>query len=230
MALLDPRFIPLWVALLAGVVSLLGLIISKENRVSDFRQTWINALRSEIASLIVLAYDLNMARVSPSERPGRPHESDRTDLLHMQLALAQIDLLLNPDEEDAKSIVRKAKAIVDELSPGAHVGEEQLTSLVDELRNESKRYLKEEWEVVKKGEPVFQVTKCLVAFFLVIAVIIALVLGIAHKKWPNDHASETGSQVSVGATSSNVTILIETDQITDPPPNEIQQGGNVEEP
>ena len=229
MALFAPSFIPLWVALLAGVISLLGLIISKENRVSEFRQEWIDALRAEIASLIGRAYDLNRARVSPSKRPGRPHESDRTDFLHMELALAQIDLLLNPDDEYAKSIFRKAKAIVDELSPGGPVGEEQLTGLVNELRNESKRYLKKEWEVVKKGEPVFQASKYL-AFILVSAVIIALFWGIAHTKRSDDHASETSSQVSVSATSSNVTILIDTDQIPDPPPNEIQQGGNVGEP
>lgn len=226
MAILDPRFIPLWVALLAGVTSLLGLIISKENRVSDFRQEWINGLRAEIASLIGRAYDLNRARVSPGERPDRPLESDRTDLLHMELALAQIDLLMNPRDE---SIVQKAKAIVDELSPGGPVGEEQLSGLVNELRNESKRYLKKEWEVVKKGERVFQVAKHL-AVILVAAVIVALFWGVAHTKRSDHHAPEASSQVSVGATSSNVTILIDADRITDPPPNENQQGGNVEEP
>ena len=31
-------------ALIAGLISLLGLIISKEQKVSDFRQAWIDAL------------------------------------------------------------------------------------------------------------------------------------------------------------------------------------------
>ena len=39
-------------ALIAGVVSLLGLVISKEQKVSEFRQAWIDALRSDVASLI----------------------------------------------------------------------------------------------------------------------------------------------------------------------------------
>ena len=225
MDLSDPRFIPLWVALLAAVISLLGLIISKENRVSDFRQDWINTLRAEIASLIGRAYDLNRARVSPSTRPGRPHESDRTDLLHMELALAKIDLLLKPEDE---SIVKKAKAIVDALSTSGPVDEEQLTELVNKLRNESKRYMKEEWEVVKKGERVFQVAK-FSALILVAAMIIALIWEIAHTKRSNDHASEASSQVSVSATSSNVTILIDSDRNTDPPPNEFQQSDNIAE-
>ena len=38
-------------AFIAGLVSLLSLIISKEQKVSEFRQAWIDALRAEISSL-----------------------------------------------------------------------------------------------------------------------------------------------------------------------------------
>ena len=105
----DPRFIPLWAAYFAGLISLLGLIISKENRVSDFRQAWIDALRAEIVSLIGRAYDLNRARVSPGKKPHQPHKSGLTDFLHIEQALTQIDLRLNPNEKVAISIVQKAK-------------------------------------------------------------------------------------------------------------------------
>lgn len=39
-------------ALIAGIVSLLGLIISKEQKTSEFRQTWVDSLRSEITSYL----------------------------------------------------------------------------------------------------------------------------------------------------------------------------------
>ena len=35
-------------ALIAGTVSLLGLIISKEQKTSEFRQAWIDALRNDL--------------------------------------------------------------------------------------------------------------------------------------------------------------------------------------
>lgn len=38
-------------ALIAATVSLLGLIISKEQKTSEFRQAWIDALRSDLGSL-----------------------------------------------------------------------------------------------------------------------------------------------------------------------------------
>lgn len=39
-------------ALIAGLVSLLGLIISKEQKTSEFRQAWIDALRKELSAVI----------------------------------------------------------------------------------------------------------------------------------------------------------------------------------
>jgi hypothetical protein len=38
-------------AIIAGSIALLGLIISKEQKVSEFRQQWIDALRQDIAPL-----------------------------------------------------------------------------------------------------------------------------------------------------------------------------------
>ena len=43
-------------ALIAAIVSLLGLIISKEQKTSEFRQAWIDALRSDLTHLIHRIY------------------------------------------------------------------------------------------------------------------------------------------------------------------------------
>jgi hypothetical protein len=39
-------------ALIAGTVSLLGLIISKEQKTSEFRQAWIDALRCDLSAFL----------------------------------------------------------------------------------------------------------------------------------------------------------------------------------
>jgi hypothetical protein len=39
-------------ALIAGTVSLLGLIISKEQKTSEFRHAWIDALRSDLTAFL----------------------------------------------------------------------------------------------------------------------------------------------------------------------------------
>ena len=48
-------------ALIAGLISLLGLIISKEQKTSEFRQAWIDGLRSELSLVIAHANALHGA-------------------------------------------------------------------------------------------------------------------------------------------------------------------------
>ena len=44
--------VPILVAFIAGIVSFIGLVISKENKISEFRQTWIDELRKDISDYI----------------------------------------------------------------------------------------------------------------------------------------------------------------------------------
>jgi hypothetical protein len=44
--------VPILVAFIAGIVSFVGLVISKENKISEFRQTWIDELRKDISDYI----------------------------------------------------------------------------------------------------------------------------------------------------------------------------------
>jgi len=66
-------------AVIAGFVSILGLIISKEQKTSEFRQTWIDSLRSDIASLIARASALQVifsagGSPPPWRRTHRPRQ------------------------------------------------------------------------------------------------------------------------------------------------------------
>jgi len=54
-------------AVIAAIVSLLGLIISKETKVSEFRQAWIDSLRAEIAAVITHAQALHGAHLANSK-------------------------------------------------------------------------------------------------------------------------------------------------------------------
>jgi hypothetical protein len=44
-----PTLAAIIAAIVAGLFSLLGLLIAKENKISDFRQAWLDSLRNEIA-------------------------------------------------------------------------------------------------------------------------------------------------------------------------------------
>ncbi|RRF16208.1 hypothetical protein [Klebsiella pneumoniae] len=43
---------PIIAAMIAGFIAFIGMIITKENKVSEFRQAWINEFREEVSYLI----------------------------------------------------------------------------------------------------------------------------------------------------------------------------------
>lgn len=48
------------VALIAGSLAYLGLVLSKEQKVTEFRKAWIYELRTELASLLARLHELKM--------------------------------------------------------------------------------------------------------------------------------------------------------------------------
>jgi hypothetical protein len=58
MIISDSSLGPIIAATVAGAVSLVSLIISKENKTSEFRQLWIDALRSELSKYVAHVMEL----------------------------------------------------------------------------------------------------------------------------------------------------------------------------
>ena len=97
-------------ALITGLVSFLGLIISKEQKVSEFRQAWIDSLRSELAALISHAnaiHGAGMAKLGSSSEtwkveelevalaPDRPMDYSEINRVEQELVAAAQVLLKN---------------------------------------------------------------------------------------------------------------------------------------
>ena len=91
-------------AFIGGLFSLIGLIISKEQKTSEFRQAWIDALRSELSSLICHANCIHGGLVS-----SQPWENMKSDFLGINEAAANIRLRLNPDEDESEKVLEKIK-------------------------------------------------------------------------------------------------------------------------
>src|SRR5271166_3862254 len=85
-------------ALIAGLISLLGLIISKEQKVSDFRQAWIDALRDDIAVVITHAHAIHGAYLANFPTQRELWNSISADFVAINEAWARIRLRLNPKE------------------------------------------------------------------------------------------------------------------------------------
>ena len=161
----------LLVALISALIALLSLIISKEQKISEFRQVWINTLRNYISDLLSLANRVAMeASVfnEISKNDGTLKLVDISDRIGnifkgAYSAYHRISLNLNPKEHI------ELLNLIDEVERNLSNSEflrntNKFTELCDKLNNEARIALKKEWIRVKKGEPFYQFTKYVLSF------------------------------------------------------------------
>ncbi|MCO5111584.1 MAG: hypothetical protein R3E55_08775 [Burkholderiaceae bacterium] len=183
---------PIIAACIAAVVSFLALVISKENKTSEFRQAWIDGLRQDLSQF---AANLRRLEAQPTyvdwkaltsstmketldaanERALRPDffAENRLRLLQSRYA---IRLRLNPGEANGMALLAQVDKALEAYYSSADVEAE-----LESLMNLAQPFLKQEWVRVKKGEPVFRAS-VVVAKWLA-AVLAALVLVGAYLVW-----------------------------------------------
>ena len=173
-------------ALIGFIVAITTAVIAKEQKVSEFRQAWIDSLRKEISDLIALSYSLavetgkiNLLKKSEIEPTEAIAEAALLKIeLHTKLTAlgTLIKLRLNIDEHvvliDQISVLFKIHMKAEEHT------EEQF-ALLNKMQEEVHKLLKSEWERVKKGEMLYRVFKtigkivvgsCLTAFIVLVLI------------------------------------------------------------
>lgn len=160
--------VALLVGALAGLIAAMSAIIGKENKISEFRQAWIDAQRNDLAAINAEA----IAFIGEADVANKA-----TRLAEFDVAQARVELRENPDLEEwteVRGLIRELRATI--LAPPVD------TSQVERLRvsilNASRGPLKANWTIVKKGEAWYQrFTKLIgVTVFAVIVFILTIVL------------------------------------------------------
>jgi len=168
-------FATLTAAFLGAFVALITIIITKEQKVSEFRQAWINAFRDDLADAISSASTLTVIvqRSNPVNEQDMYREWSR-----FTAALARIELRLNLSEEPHRRLeqfIRKAEELMRdmELSPESyHPGE--WMELQTDIVAASQKLLKIEWNRVKQGERYYRSAKIALLFVVFILPLVVL--------------------------------------------------------
>jgi hypothetical protein len=170
------------IALLAGCISLLGLVISKEQKISEFRQDWINELRKDIANVISNANaTFNLVHVQ------HPQKIDKAELwrqggdkvVAMTSAIAMIRLRLNPKEAPSRLILESISQFEEYFSQPFNKSDFEILRKIEEaLLLRSSEVLKEEWIRVRKGERFYRFTLYVLSFLFVLGVAAIVVCGL----------------------------------------------------
>lgn len=163
-------------AFVSGVFSYINLVIGKDQKTSEFRQQWIDAIRNEISEFISLAINLkDAARIykleaninnNPAEF-SKIHNTIKDDINKLGMAHIRIKLRLNRIK-NIGTISRLTEFY--SMANSSNVNSEQLNVKANELILEFQDVLKTEWERVKSGELAYRVTKYVALLFVLVTI------------------------------------------------------------
>ncbi|EJD6584497.1 hypothetical protein M0L63_RS17485 [Providencia rettgeri] len=163
------------VAILAGVVSIVGLVISKEGKISEFRQLWINDLRSSLIKLNKNMFLLQEMHIKEM------HESEiMNQKANVKESISEVYLRINmskPNKEEI-DLINIIESIKSQLT---HIPKLGLFECYEtELTNKSASVLKREWKRVKKGEVIYRFWTYIFTsmFFITILYLIISLMGL----------------------------------------------------
>lgn len=126
-------------AIIAAAAAGVGLVITKENKTSEFRQNWIDGLREELAELMETFMRLRMVK---PEQLLDVH--GRIYFLSAKVKLRLSSKNLTNDESKLLEIINDYILKMDRTS--------DITNVIEGYFDYSSSILKTEWERVKVGE------------------------------------------------------------------------------
>lgn len=162
-------------AVIAGFFSLVNLISTKENKVSEFRQAWIDGIRDDISVLTSAMFELveiqkKKEHLEPKEyleATSKPFKDARERTTSIQLRLNPKHVKDKPESEEAifwNSVQETRK----KLKEGDY---SNILDNCDRIRSTAAPLLKKEWEKVKLGEAGYRVVRT--------AALITILIGVA---------------------------------------------------
>lgn len=192
-------------ALIAGFFSFINLINSKEQKVSEFRQQWINELRQEIASYtaavtyLSISYEAYHEENNDDKGLSAFYESVKDQYEMVVVNFTSILLRINPNEKK-KDLAKMNQDFIEAVHTARrHFNEVKLIESRHQcnvIREMSIPLLKVEWERVKKGEFAYRASK----FFAAIILLTGLMVGFAILA----HGIKPSSQKATGETSETL--------------------------
>lgn len=161
-------------SLIAAAISFVNLTLTKELKISEFRQKWIDSLREDLA--IFFGCARTFARVSEEKNIfGSEYEKkfqfkisdERVSDVRYQVAevYSRIKLRLNHNEQEHLELLRLLKVAIEAQSSALQSGTDAKETLkaIETANDHATQVLKKEWSRVKRGELPFTIARNWVA-------------------------------------------------------------------
>lgn len=181
-------------SLIAAAISFVNLTLTKEQKTSEFRQAWIDALRQDLATFFATARAFARAsqelqHFGAGAQGGAPLSFTEQKISDLRYQIAEtryrIQLRLNPREPEHAELLRLMQTAIDRQQ-GALANPsstDEVLQAVERAAEFSTQILKTEWERVKQGELPFRIARNWVApitFGASVLLVALLWLGKVH--------------------------------------------------
>jgi hypothetical protein len=157
-------------ALITGAISFVNLTLTKEQKTSEFRQAWIDALREDLSKFLGAARAFARA-VEILHQFGPDYKNkvaltlseEKISDLRYQASetLCRIQLRLNPSEAEHVELLRLLRRAIDEQNSMLRSGGgiDPTMKAIEPATEYAQPVLKKEWERVKSGELPFRIAR-----------------------------------------------------------------------
>lgn len=158
---LYPALATIAAAGIAAIVASISLLLAKENKVSEFRQAWIDALRNDLSEYHGLVMHIvgfvRLKQKESNEEAQKFLEDNQELLLKLNTVQTRIRFRLNPKESEVMlnllAYAENSHGFKTLFDPAF------LAKYTNQFNEASTSLLKKEWERVKNGEKLYRVFK-----------------------------------------------------------------------
>ena len=168
-------------ALIAGLVSLFGLIIGKEQKISEFRQSWIDELRKYICLYLMSVNSISDTIRMRTSGNGIDNSALISHYNKLNEASYSIKLRINSNEISSKALLRCMADFETLFKNNSDIIPDKIREIENVFILSATELLKFEWNRVKLGEPVFVITKRIIMFMIFISLSLMIYIGIIAK-------------------------------------------------
>lgn len=188
----------MFAAIVAGFFAFMSLIASKEQKVSEFRQDWINSLRDSlslyISSLTYLSTLYKHYSETTNDKKNKFEMAKGVESVYSKVNSSYNDIVFRINEKEKNP---EGKKINDQFLKALSITRQHYNNSefakarnsCDELREATKPLLKYEWVRVKSGEKNYRIAKYI--SILVLGVGIAIAISNVYFIWQYNNQHQT---------------------------------------
>ena len=157
-------------SLIAAAISFVNLTLTKEQKTSEFRQAWIDALREDLSSFFATARAFARAsqelqHFGGGNKDGAPLSFTEQAISDIRYRIAEtryrIQLRLNPKEPEHIELLRLMQSAIEKQQNalGSPASTDAALEAIERAAAYAPQILKTEWERVKRGELAFRLAR-----------------------------------------------------------------------